>query len=102
MKQPVLGAVSSVLVIVVSLGFIALFAFPVFTTWIADAMICFIPMVIVIGVTWGGKHPAVAGGRSQPAKGILFLLLALAAGAVVALVHFVAVGGRVAPPAPML
>jgi hypothetical protein len=102
MKQPVLGVISAVLVIVVSLGFIALFALPAFTTWVADAMICFIPMVIVISVTWGAEHPAIAGGRSQPAKGILFLLIALTTGALVALVHFVAVGGRVAPPAPML
>ncbi|HYW84364.1 MAG TPA: hypothetical protein VFB30_13970 [Spirochaetia bacterium] len=102
MKQPALGSVSSVLVIVVSLGFIALFALPVFTTWIADAMVCIIPMVVVIGVTWGGKHPAIAARRSQPAKGTLFLLLALTTGAVVALVHFVVVGGRIGPPAPML
>ena len=102
MKQPVLGIVSSVLVIILSLGFITIFAFPVFTTWVAYAMICFIPMVIVISVTWGAKHPAIAGMRSQPAKGFLLLLLALATGALVALVHFVTVGGRVAPPAPML
>jgi hypothetical protein len=102
MKQPVLGVVSSVPVIALSLAFIAVFALPVFTTWVADGMICFIPMVIVVGVTWGAKHPALAGRRSQPAKGILFLMLTLTTGAVVALVHFVAVGGAVSPPAPML
>jgi hypothetical protein len=102
MKQPARGIVSSILVIVVSLGFISIFALPTFTTWIADGMICFIPMLIVISVTWGVKHPARMARHSQPAKGTLFVLLALAAGACVALVHFITVGGRVSPPAPML
>jgi len=102
MKQPALGIVASVLVIAISLGFISIFALPAFTTWVAYALICLIPMVIVISVTWGGKHPAFAAGRSQPAKGILFMLLALAVGALVAVVHFITVGGRVSPPAPML
>lgn len=102
MKQPALGIASSVLVIAVSLGFIALFAFPVFATWVAFLTICFIPMQIVISVTWGCKHPEFAARRSQPAKGILLTLLALAARAIVAVVHFATVGGRVNPPPPML
>jgi hypothetical protein len=102
MKQPVLGIVSSILVIIVSLGFISIFALPMFTTWVAYTMICLIPMVIVISVTWGVKHPAFAARHPQPARGMLFVLLVLAAGALVALVHFFFVGGRVSPPAPML
>ena len=102
MKQPALGIVSSVLVIILSLAFISIFSVPAFTTWVAYALICIIPMVIVIGVTWAGKHPAFAAARPQPGRGILLTLLALATGAVVALVHFVTVGGRVSPPAPML
>ena len=102
MKQPVLGIVSTVLVIVVSLGFIAVFALAAFTTWVAYAMICCIPMVILIDVTWGTKNPDFVARHSQPARGILFVLFVLAAGILVALAHFVAVGGRVSPPAPML
>jgi hypothetical protein len=56
----------------------------------------------VISVTWGGKHPAFAAARPQPAKGILLTVLALAVGAVVAVVHFFTVGGGVNPPPPML
>lgn len=102
MKQPCLGAVSSVLVILVSFLFISIFALSAFTTWVADAMICCIPMIIVIGVTWGTMRPAFAAGRPQPARGLLFLLPALAAGILVAPFHFVAVGGGVSPPVPML
>jgi hypothetical protein len=101
-KQPALGIVSSLFVIAVSLGFIALFAFPTFATWVAFLMICFIPMEIVISVTWGCNHPAFLASRPQPAKGILLALLALAVGAVVAAVHFTMVGGSINPPPPML
>lgn len=102
MKQPALGIVSSTLVIAISLGFIALFKYPTFATWVAFLTICFIPMQIVISVTWSGKHPAFAAARPQPTKGILLTLLALVVGAVVAVAHFSTVGGRVNPPAPML
>jgi hypothetical protein len=102
MKQPWLGIVSSVLVIIVSLGFIAIFALPAFTTWVAYALICLIPMVIVISVTWGGKHPAFAVKHAQPARGGLLMLLVLPVGAIVALIHFITVGGSVSPPTPML
>jgi hypothetical protein len=101
-KQPTLGIVASVLVIVVSLGFIALFTFPMFATWVAFLTICFIPMQIVTSVTWGCKHPGFVASRSQPTKGILLTLLALVIGAIVAAVHFSTVGGGVRPPAPML
>jgi hypothetical protein len=65
-------------------------------------MTSFIPMIIVISVTWGVKHPAFAARHSQPARGIFFMLLVLGIGTLVGLAHFVTVGGRVAPPAPML
>ncbi len=102
MKQPLLGIVATVLVIAVSLGFISLFAFPIFATWVAFLTICFIPMEIVMSVTWGCKHPAFAGARSQPAKGILLTLMALVVGAIVAVIHFKTVGGGINPPPPML
>jgi len=102
MKQPALGIVASVVVMAISLGFIALFAFPTFATWVAFLAICLIPMQIVISVTWGCNHPPFAANRSQPSKGLLLTLLALIVGAVVAVVHFTTVGGGVNPPAPML
>jgi hypothetical protein len=101
-KQPLLGIVATVLVIAISLGFIALFAFPTFGTWVAFLMICLIPTQIVMSITWGCKHPGFAAARSQPAKGILLTLMALVVGAIVAAVHFSTVGGGINPPVPML
>lgn len=102
MKQPALGIVASVLVMAVSLGFISLFDLPTFTQWVAYLTICFIPMEIVIGITWGCQNPKFAARREQPARGILLAIVALAVGAVVAAVHHATVGGSISPPVPML
>ncbi len=88
--------------ILVSLGFIAAFPLAMFTTWVSYALICLVPTILLITVQWGGKHPAFAASRPQPARGALFLLLALALGALVALAHFVTVGRAVSPPTPVL
>ena len=102
MKQPALGIVASLLVIAISLGFVSLFAFPTFAGWVAYLLICFIPMEIVIGITWGCRNPGFAARRQQPMKGILLALTALAVGVIVAAVHHRVVGGSISPPAPML
>jgi hypothetical protein len=101
-KQPALGIVSSVFIIAVSLGFVALFAFPTFATWVAFLTICVIPMEIIISVVWRCEHPGFAASRPQPVKGILLTLLALVVGAAVAAIHFTTVGGGINPPPPML
>ena len=102
LKQPVLGVVATALIIAISLGFISLFDFPKFSGWIATFLLCIIPMEIVMGVTWGLKQPGFAAERSQPVRGILFSLIALATGVVVALAHWTGVGGSISPPTPML
>jgi hypothetical protein len=102
MKQPALGVVASVLVMVISLGFVALFPLNAFTGWVSFLTMCFIPMQIVIGITWGCRQPGFAARRVQPAKGVLLLVVALVTGAIVAAIHFPTVGGGVNPPAPML
>jgi hypothetical protein len=102
LKQPVLGIFATVLIIAISLGFISLYDFPKFSGWISTFLICIIPMEIVMGVTWGMKQPGFAARQSQPLRGILFSLVALATGVVVALAHWAGVGGSMSPPTPML
>jgi hypothetical protein len=86
----------------VSLGYVALWAFPAFAGMVSFLMICFIPMEIVIGITWGCQQPGFAARHSQPLKGILLIIVALVIGAIVAVVHFNFVGGAINPPVPML
>ncbi len=101
MKQPAAGIVATILIMAISLGFISLFTFPTFAGWVSFYLICFIPMEIVMSVTWATKYPRFAGDRSQPVKGALFIILALVTGAIVAAVHYSTVGGGISPPPPM-
>ena len=100
MKQPVVGIVAALVVMAISLAFISMFSFGTFTGWVAFFIQCMIPMQIVIGVTWGTKHPTFAQ-RGQPIKGLLLILLSLIAGVIVSFAIWTTIGGRVNPPAPM-
>lgn len=102
LKQPALGLAASVLIIAISLGFVALFPAAKFLGSISYALICVIPMEIVVGITWGCKQPAFAANRSQPAKGTLLVLFTGAVGIVVTFAYFFIAGGGVRPISPML
>jgi len=101
MKQPAAGIVATIIMVAISLGFISLFDFPTFAGWVAYFLLCLIPIQIVAAVTWGG-NPSFAARRGQPAKGAVLILVTLVVGAIVAAVYFVAVGGSMNPPTPML
>jgi hypothetical protein len=101
LKQPLLGIAATALIMAISLGFISLFDFPLFSGWIATFLLCLIPMEIVMGVTWGMKEPRFVAERSQPVRGILFSLIALIAGVVVVLAHWTGVGSAISPPTPI-
>jgi hypothetical protein len=101
LKQPVLGIVSSLLVMVASLGFVSLFDFPTFGSWVAYLMICVIPMQIVIGVTWGTNQPGFAARQRQPVKGILLALVTVVVGVIVAPAYLAIAGANVTPPGPI-
>jgi hypothetical protein len=101
LKQPFLGIVATILVMAVSLGFISLFDFPTFASWVAYLMICIIPMQIVIGITWGTAHPRFAAKQRQPLKGLLLALLTVVVGAVVAPAYLAIAGANLTPPGPV-
>jgi hypothetical protein len=101
MKQPALGLAASAIVIAISLGFISLFSFEQFSGWVTYALICLIPMEIVVGVTWGA-NPAFAAGLPQPVKGLVLVLVCVAAGAVLGPLYWQIGGAGASPPAPML
>jgi hypothetical protein len=102
LKQPATGLVATLLVIAVSLGFISLFDFPTFSGWVTYALICLIPMEIVIGVTWGCNHPPFAAHRKQPVKGLLLALILPVAGAIFGTIYYYAAGRGLGPSSPML
>ncbi len=102
LKQPWLGIAASALVIVVALLFISPFTAAFFGTWLSFVLMCMIPFAILVGAYWQGEEPAPLARLGQPLRGIAYLLLAMGVGVLVALVLWTTVGGRVAPPLPMV
>ncbi len=101
-KQPAAGIIATLVVMAASLAFISLFELSTFTGWVAYCIECVIPMQIVIGVTWATKHPHFAATRTQPAKGLLLLLVTLVAGLITGALFFYTVNGGINPPTPFL
>jgi hypothetical protein len=101
-KQPAAGIIATVIIIAISLSFIALFELSTFTGWVAYCIECVIPMQIVIGVTWATRHPRFAASQSQPVKGLLLLLVTVLAGVITGALFFYTVNGGINPPTPFL
>ena len=97
MKQPVLGLIASAIGIVLALAFISLFDFPTFAGPVAFYMLCTIPFQVMAVVIWGANPPFVAK-LSQPAKGLVLLIVTLIAGAVIAPIALRVVGEGISPP----
>jgi hypothetical protein len=101
LKQPLLGVVSTGLIVAIALGLVSRFSFSTFTGWVSYFLLCVIPIQIVAAVTWGSE-PAFVANRPQPAQGLVLTLTTLVVGAIVAAVCFVTIGGGISPPTPML
>src|SRR3954462_6314678 len=102
MKQPGLGIAATILVMAIALGFVSLFTFPTFASWVGYLMLCTIPLQIVMIVTWGTGQPAFAGRARQPLKGILLTLICVAGGLGIGAALIPLIGGNVTPPGPII
>jgi hypothetical protein len=102
LKQPLLGVVATAVIILISMAFMTLFDFPTFAGWVSFCLLAIIPMEIVVGIFWGSKQPEFAASQPQPLRGILLVLVTVAAGLIVGPVYFATVGGGIGPPTPML
>jgi hypothetical protein len=100
MTQPLLGAVATALVIVVSLAFLALFDFSAFVGWVSFYMLAVVPLQVVVVVVWGANPPFVAR-LAQPAKGIVLLLSTALGAAVIAPIVLWLTGEGISPPGPI-
>ncbi len=100
MSQPGLGVVASVIVMAISLGFISLFDFGTFAGSVAFFNLCLIPMQVVAVVIWGA-NPAFVAKMSQPAKGLVLLILNVIVAAVLSPVLLRLVGEGISPPGPI-
>ena len=100
MKQPVLGLVASAIGIVLALAFISLFDLPTFLGPVAFYMLCVVPFQVMAVVIWGA-NPSFVDKLSQPAKGLVLLIVTLLAAAVIAPLVLRVVGEGISPPGPI-
>ena len=98
MAQPFLGLFSTLLVIVVSFGFLALFDLPTFLGWVSFVMLAVVPPQVVTAVM--ATHPPYAP-VSQPARGLVLLAVNVATAVLLALAVWLVVGESVSPPGPI-
>ena len=98
MAQPFLGIVATALVVAVSLGYLALFDFPLFVGWVSFVMLALIPPQIVTAVI--ATHPPFAP-ESQPGRGVVLLAATAVTGFVLAAIVWLLVGEGVDPPGPI-
>jgi len=101
-KQPIAGIVATLLVLALSLGFMSLFSFELFTGWVSYGFMCLIPISVMIGVIWGGNPPAFLAKLGQPVRGLALLGITVLGGVVAGGVMFHTVGGGITPLAPNL
>ena len=101
-KQPVAGILATTLIIALSLGFISLFNFEMFTGWVSYGLMSLIPISIMVGVIWGPTPPAFIAKLKQPAKGLCLLGITLFGAVIAGSLMFSTIGGGLTPLAPML
>ena len=98
MAQPLLGILSTILVIVVSFGFMALFDLPTFLGWVSFVMLAVVPPQVVTAVI--ATRPPFAP-EGQPARGLVLLAANVATAVVFAVIVWQTVGEGVSPPGPI-
>ena len=98
--QPVLGFSLAALIILAAFGIISLFDEPVFSTWVAFLWMACVPMMLVLGIVWGGGYPRNLVKLPQPMRGLALLGLCMCVGALVAFITFSVVGEGRSPPLP--
>ena len=102
MKQPALGITATILVMAIALGFVSLFSFPMFASWVGYLLLCTIPMQIMMIVTWGTQQPTFAGRAAQPLKGLLLLAICAVAGLAIGVALLELIGANATPPGPII
>lgn len=97
-----LGALGAVFVVVLSLLLCLAMSPDFLTGWATLALVAMVPAQIVISLVWQGNYPQAVAQLPQPWRGLAFVALNAAVGAIVAGLAWATVGGGVSPPLPFV
>ena len=92
MKQPLLGIVSLIGVVIIALGIISLFEEATFSTWVAWLFMALVPMQLVMAMVWQTNYPSLLARMSQPLKGLVMTLITMVVGLSLAVLSYHLVG----------
>lgn len=100
LKQPLLGGISLVFIIVLCLLIISSFSLEVYGSWVVFLFMCCVPTQIICGLVWGCQYPEKVANLRQPYKGFSFVGISIVGGLLLAsiILFFVAHGAM--PPGP--
>ncbi|MFC6672904.1 hypothetical protein [Marinobacterium aestuariivivens] len=98
--QPLLGGLSTLICIPVSLFICSLFDAETFGSWVAFTVICTTPMHMVLSLVWHYDYPLWLSRLGQPTKGLVSLLILALSALVVAPLGLHVAGGGITPPSP--
>ena len=77
LRQPLRGAAAFVVTAGLSLAFCALFTPATLGSWVALVFICTVPAMVVLAVDLHLESPGFLARAPQPAKGVIFVALAV-------------------------
>jgi len=101
-RQPAVGIIASILVVAVSISLSVALRPDFFLNWVNHLLVSMVPIQIVIGLVWHCKQPESIGRLPQPIRGLVFLIITVAVGVLVAVLSNSTIGGSLTPPTPFV
>ncbi|NQY89487.1 MAG: hypothetical protein HRT51_17415 [Colwellia sp.] len=99
-KQPLLGGISLVFVIVMCLLIITSFSAEIFASWVSFLFMCCVPTQIICGLVWSCQYPEKVACLRQPYKGLVYLSISIVGGLLLAITILFVVAQGAMPPGP--
>lgn len=93
MKQPALGGLTLIVVIIISFGIISLFDEATFSTWVSFLFMCCVPAQLLFAMVWRTNFPSLLDTMAQPVKGVLLTAATIIIGMIFAAISYYGVGG---------
>lgn len=100
LKQPLLGGISLILIIISCLLIISSFSPDTFASWVSFLFMCCVPTQIICGLVWGCQYPQNIACLRQPYKGLSYLAISLIGGFLLAAIILLGVAEDSVPPGP--